>query len=68
GVIEKILRWRDWEVLRYHLMANATKSSLDVLNTVFVLSSMDLSREGAYATVIIVLPAYIFYCGCVICC
>ncbi|KAI4874163.1 hypothetical protein NFI96_015528, partial [Prochilodus magdalenae] len=41
-------------------MANATKSSLDALNTVFVLSSMGLPREGTYAIIIIALPAYIF--------
>ncbi|KAI4874159.1 hypothetical protein NFI96_015523 [Prochilodus magdalenae] len=37
---------------------------LGVRLSVFVLSSMDLSREGAYATVIIVLPAYIFTVLC----
>ncbi|XP_066535833.1 olfactory receptor 6J1-like [Hoplias malabaricus] len=41
-------------------MANMTQDPLDVLNTIFVLSSIELSREGAYATIVIIFPAYIF--------
>ncbi|XP_036412349.1 olfactory receptor 7G1-like [Colossoma macropomum] len=45
-------------------MANITKNTLDALNTIFVLTSMDLPREGAYAIIIIALPAYIFSVVC----
>ena len=51
-------------MLKYKLMANVTKNTLDALNTIFVLSSMDLSHEIAYATIIIALPAYIFSVVC----
>ncbi|XP_072547851.1 olfactory receptor 7G1-like [Salminus brasiliensis] len=45
-------------------MANVTKDTIDVLNTVFVMRGMNLSREGVYATIIIALPAYIFSVVC----
>ncbi|XP_066535954.1 olfactory receptor 4M1-like [Hoplias malabaricus] len=44
-------------------MANTTQGPLDVLNTIFVLSSIELSREGAYATIIVMFSAYILSVG-----
>ncbi|XP_066535594.1 olfactory receptor 4M1-like [Hoplias malabaricus] len=41
-------------------MANTTQGPLGVLNSIFVLSSIELSREGAYATIIVSFSAYIF--------
>ncbi|XP_066535713.1 olfactory receptor 7G1-like [Hoplias malabaricus] len=41
-------------------MDNITIGTVDVLNTLFVMGSLGLSREGAYATIVIVLPAYVF--------
>uniref|UniRef100_A0A3B4DZQ0 Olfactory receptor n=1 Tax=Pygocentrus nattereri TaxID=42514 RepID=A0A3B4DZQ0_PYGNA len=50
--------------MQYKRMANVTKNTLDALNTIFVLSSMDLPREAAYASIVIALPAYIFSVVC----
>lgn len=49
---------------KHRRMANVTKNPIDVLNTVFGLKFMDLSREGAYALIVLVLSVYIFSLVC----